>query len=127
MSQYKSLPAIVSWGIWINHNKGIFEGKVTTPQAVASNIMAITAHFMAVERPQRVRDIWPETIDKSYPWGYFNGAAQGDPKRCGAGAILHLIEKHSFRLKWSLGKGTNNKAEPLAIFILITFAHEKGV
>ena len=89
--------------------------------------MAIIAHFMAMERPQRMRDIRLETIDKSYPWGYFDGAAQGDLIRCGAGAILHLTENHSFRLKWSLGEGTNNKAELLAIFMLITFAHEKGV
>ena len=89
--------------------------------------MAITAHFMAVERPQRMRDIRSETIDKTYPWGHFDRVAQGNPIRCGVGAILHLTENHLFRLKWSLGEGSNNKAELLAIFMLITIAHEKGV
>ena len=40
---------------------------------------------------------------------------------------MHLSENHYFRLKWSLGKGTNNKAELLAIYMLLNFSHEKGL
>ena len=40
---------------------------------------------------------------------------------------MHMTENHYFRLKWGLGDGTNNKAELLAIYMLLTFAHEKGL
>ena len=106
VSQYKSLPAIASWGICINRNKGIFEGKITTPQIVASNIMAIAAHFMVVKRTQRMRDIRPETIDQSYPQGYFDGAGQGNHTRCDAGAIPMKKNINTIFKKWLVKHST---------------------
>ena len=90
MSTYKALPAIVCWGIWIRRNNDIFEDRITTPQVVASNILAIAAHFSTEQKQPRVREIRQETIDKSFPWGYFDRAAQGEPICCGAGAVLYL-------------------------------------
>ena len=46
---------------------------------------------------------------------------------CGAGALLYLEEGHYFRIRWGLGEGTNNKAELLALYMLMILAHENGV
>ena len=127
MFTYKSLPSILCWGVWIHRNNCIFEDRVTTPQVVASNILAIAAHFIAVEKPPRIREIRQEPIDKSFPWGYFDEAAQGDPISCGARAVLYPTEEHSYRLKWGLGDGTNSKAKLLALYMLLIFSHEKGL
>jgi hypothetical protein len=35
-------------------------------------------------------------LDKRIIWGYFDGANQGNPSGCGAGAILYIIECHFF-------------------------------
>lgn len=118
---------MVCWGIWIHMNKGIFEDRVTTPQVVASNILAIASFFSLDQKPPRVRDIWQEIIDKSFPWGYFDRAAQGDHIYCGVGVVLYLTEDHFFLLKWGLSLGTNNKAQLLALYMLLIFAHEKGL
>lgn len=48
---------MVCWGIWIHKNKGIFEDRVTTPQVVASNILAIASFFSLDQKPLCVRDI----------------------------------------------------------------------
>ena len=43
------------------------------------------------------------------------------------GAILFLEEGHFFRERWGLGEGTNNKAELLALYMLLLLAHEEGI
>ena len=95
LKTFKSLPTVVFWGIWIHRNRNIFEDKVTTPHLVAANSVAIANHFLAIQKPPRIRTLVQEVIDKSYPWGYFDGTTQGDPKMCGAGALLYL-EGHYF-------------------------------
>ena len=127
MSTYKSLPALVCWGIWIHRNRSILEEKTTTPQLIAANIVAIPNHFVTIQKPPGAKILEQETIDKSIPWGYFDGAAQGDLNVCGAGVILHLDNEHFFRLRLGLGEGTNNKAGLLTLYMLLIFAHENGV
>ena len=110
LKKFDSLPTVVSWGIWIHRNHSIFEDKVATPQLVASNLVAIANHFLTTQKSPRNRIPVQEVIDKTYPWGYFDGAAQGDPTMCGAGGVLFLEEGDHFRARWGLGEGTNNKA-----------------
>ena len=80
-----------------------------TPQLIAANSVAIANHYVFIQKPPRARILVPKAIDKSYPWGYFDGVVQGDPLVCGAGALLFLDEVHFFRIRWGLGEGTNNK------------------
>ena len=51
LKSYISLPAVVSWGIWIYRNRCIFEDRVVTPQLVATNAVAITNHFLSSQSP----------------------------------------------------------------------------
>lgn len=51
LKSFNSLPAVVSWGIWIYRNRSIFENKVVTPQLVAANSVAIANHFLTTQKP----------------------------------------------------------------------------
>ena len=42
-------------------------------------------------------------------WGYFDVATQGELKRCVAGGLLYIFEKHWYKFK-GLGNGTNSYA-----------------
>ena len=55
LKSFISLPVVVSWGIWIYRNQSIFEGKVVTPQLVATNLVAIANHFLTTKKPPRNR------------------------------------------------------------------------
>ena len=127
LKSFNSLPAVVSWGIWIYKNRSIFEDKIVTPQLVASNSVAIANHFLTTQKPPRNRIPVQEVIDKTYPWGYFDGASQGDPTMCGVGVVLFLEEGHHFQDRWGIGEGTNKKVELLALYMLMLLAHDKGV
>ena len=59
----------------------------------------------------KIRIVSVDNIDKTYPWGYFDGSAAGEPKICGAGGMLYISDEHYFSFKAGLGIGTNNYAE----------------
>ena len=74
-----------------------------------------------------IRSVVVENIDKTYPWGYFDGSAAGDPKICGAGGMLYISDGHYFSFRDGLGTGTNNFAKICALKILLTLAREKNI
>ena len=70
----------------------------------------------------RIRQVKVEVIDKTYPWGYFDGSAARNPKICGAGGVLFISDEHYYTFKAGLGFGTNNFAELIGLKLLITLA-----
>ena len=64
-------------------------------------------------------------IDRSMPWGFFDGEAQNN--LCGGGAILFLSENHSFELMVGLGEGSNNYVELMSLKLLLILQQRKGV
>ena len=75
----------------------------------------------------KIRIIIEEIIDKSQPWGFFDGSASSDPHLCGARGILFLKEDHFYTFKAGLGVGTNNYAELYALKLLLRLALDKQV
>ena len=75
----------------------------------------------------KIRSIIVENIDKTYPWGYFDGFAAGDPKIYGVGGMVYIFDENYFSFKAVLGTGTNNFAEISALKLLLTLAREKHI
>jgi ribonuclease HI len=65
-------------------------------------------------------------VNKLIPCGFFDGASQGEPRRCGAGGLLYLLDSHSFELSSSLGVGTKKIVELSIVILLLLFALERG-
>ena len=72
----------------------------------------------------KIRSVDVEIIEKSLPWGYFDGSAAGEPKRCGARGMLFISYEDFFSFKVGLGFGTNNLAKLCALKLLFTLARE---
>ena len=64
-----------------------------------------------------------ETIDKDFPWEYFDGAV--GIEGCGGGVVLYLSDSHYFHLKMSLGPGTNNYSKLNSLIFILIFSLEK--
>ena len=75
----------------------------------------------------KIRIISEEIIDKTKPWGFFDGSATGNPQLCGAGGILFLKVDHYITFKAGLGVGTNNLAELYALKLLLILALDKQI
>ena len=73
----------------------------------------------------KTRLVVEETIDKTFPWGYFYGSALGDPKVCGVGGIIYFSEDHYVSFKAGLEIGTNNFVEFYGIKLLLNLDLDK--
>jgi len=124
VSNQKFLPLLVIWGIWLARNKAIFDDKPSLSEHISALAVgmfnSIPEHIRAAKQK---RDLEVE-IDRTVPWGFFDGAAQNN--RCGGGAIFHLSDSHFFVLSAGLGEGSNNYAELMSLKLLLIFAIEKG-
>lgn len=64
-------------------------------------------------------------VDCSLPHVFFDGAAQDN--QCGADAVLYISSVHHFHLSFAASYGTNTRAELIALWILLCFAHSREV
>ena len=87
--------------------------------------MGLLRTFPQGDSVLKTRPVGAETIDKTYPWGFFDGSSSDDASACGAGGILYFSDKLSFSFKAGLGAGTNNIAELYALKLLLTLARMK--
>ena len=123
----KFLPIIALWFIWKARNLSCFEDTLMTPFQVATFSLGMLRSFPQDNLVVKIRNIVVENIDKTYPWGYFDGSVAGDPKLCGAGGMIYFYDEHYFSFKAGLVTGTNNFTEICALKLLLTFAREKHI
>ena len=71
-----ALPLLVIWGVWLDRNNLIFADKGCTPEITASLACGILSAFPQHIRVTRQRDVLDLEIDRTVPWGFFDGAAQ---------------------------------------------------
>ena len=105
-SKLKTLPLLIIWGIWLARNGAIFKEKGSIPEITSTQTVglykALPEYIRAAEQ-RRNLDI---ELDKTHPWGFFDGAAKKE--MCGGGAVLFLSDSHYFTLTMGLGVGSNN-------------------
>ena len=123
----RSLPIIVLWFIWKARNQSCFEDQSLMPSQVCSFSLGMLRSFPQDDYVMKIIPIFAETIDKTYPWGYFDRSAADASTSCGAGGILYISDNLSFSFKAGLGAGTNNTAELCALKLLLTLAREKDI
>jgi hypothetical protein len=81
----KALPLIVYWGIWLAHNKDIFQDQPSLPELIFTQGLAILSHFPHEKDIPPICITHPTLIDVSMPWAYFNDASQNNNQLCGGG------------------------------------------
>lgn len=59
--------------------------------------------------------------------GFFYGASQLRGSQCGASVVLKLVNGTVYKLDLGFGKGTNTRAELLALCVLLLFALKKNI
>jgi ribonuclease HI len=121
--RYRILPLLITWGVWLARNEAIFNEVSIAPEKTSLNSLAIFSSFAPSEGRNKNRTIKEVTIEKSTPWGFFDGASQ--QYTCGGGGLLYFSDTHYYTLTSGLGNGTNNYAELMSLKLLLAFAIEK--
>ena len=91
-----------------------------------AQIVALIHHFREPVKLLKHRPVREELIDKTLPWGFFDGASQDRQLRCGGGGVLFKSVSHYFHFSAGLGMGSNNYAELMSLRLLLLFALEQG-
>ena len=86
----RSLPIIETWFIWKARNHSCFDDFIPSPARVTASSLGLLSSYPQEKDTLKIRIITEEIIDKSQPWGFFDGSASGDPHLCGAEGILFL-------------------------------------
>ena len=73
--QFRALPLLHIWGIWLARNKATFLEKASSPEEVAKKGLEILSYFPQTKDSPAPRIILEEQIDKEIPWVFFDGAS----------------------------------------------------
>ena len=103
---FQMIPLIISWGIWIARNNLIFNDKGCSEVEIATKAVGLILFFLDADHPPCVTEVTVESINSEIPWGFFDGAAGGEPTRCGGGIILHLDAHNSVHYKAGFKHGS---------------------
>ena len=85
----KYLPIIALWFIWKARNLSYFEDTLLSPAQVATFSLGLLKSFPQDNLEVKIRTIAVEIIDKTYPWGYFDGSVAGE--LCGVGGMIFFF------------------------------------
>ena len=64
---------MVIWGIWLARNSTIFSDKAVSPEVTAAKSISILVAYPQKSKKPKVRNLSIVEIDKSRPWGFFDG------------------------------------------------------
>ena len=92
---------------------------------IVHRVLSYFDHVLATGSHTRVRNIsYPLYFDGDTV-GYFAGVELHGS--CGAGMVIQLEVNHSYLLCMNADKGTNTRAELLALWGLLFFARNRGI
>jgi hypothetical protein len=57
--------------------------------------------FLVASKPKNKRKVIPLILGEDVPWGFFDGACQGNLRPYGASGSIHLIGHHGWFQVWS--------------------------
>ena len=81
---------------WLEKNKCIFQGKELNIGLVSHQIRMSYGEICTPHQQKKSRRILDPVLDFTKYWGYFDGASQGKPGKCGAGILLYLTKSQFF-------------------------------
>lgn len=108
------------WIIWKWWNNAIFNG-IKSP--FMENFFNIVSSFQGLpQKPLKLKkDVYLDLSMElsAFPRAFFDGAEQNGS--CGCGFLIMVNENFHFSIHWNGGKGSNSKAEVMAVVGLLKF------
>ena len=111
-----------TWKSWLHKNHVFFGNPNISTFKVILNIWRKIRNGTRKSQKQNSQNIWTPMIDNMILVWYFDGATEDDGSKCGVKAILHIEKDQYFKAMWNCGRGTNNRGELLALWMLLWVA-----
>jgi ribonuclease HI len=86
---------------------------------VVQHALYLLTHYKVQKKLLKSMDVVPLVIEKSKPWGFFDGACQRNKNQCGIVFLLYFSDSSYISGYGNLGRGTNNQAKFQALLELM--------
>jgi hypothetical protein len=118
---YTTLPSIISWYVWLERNKVIFENRSPTVHIVIIRVLGGVGshkkkHFLKVDKP--IKEVEKDHLTK----GWFDGAALTNGGLSGIGGVLWLNEHSTINWTLNCGPRKNTREKLLGVWATLTIA-----
>lgn len=118
-SIHSSFPLYFFWGLWKMRNMILFDDFKLSLQHARSYIIHYVSDAPIQQRQPRLHLLFSPQVDNGRSCGFFDGAAQRGAG--GAGGLLIISHLEYYELSFNSGKGSNTRAELLALGGLLFF------
>lgn len=92
MKEYRSVHFLALWGIWLARNALLFEDRHIKTFQVFAQICSLFQHYRMTTKVSEARQIGEILIDKTIPWGLFDGASKG-PENLVLGGLIDIRQR----------------------------------
>ena len=105
---FRFLPLFIFWGTWLLRNHCLFENRKPSFSALISRIDGLINTHPVPIISHKPRSPGPAPL-KSFPCGYFDGAAAENVG--GAGFVIYINDTHFFSFSMGCGSSTNTRVK----------------
>jgi hypothetical protein len=126
LATLSTLPAYICWFVWQERNTTLFEDQQSSIQRVVHRVTVALQEYKVIPR-NIYRKKGHCCHNWSGPTGWFDGAAESSGLNSGAGGIIKLDGQCSYKWLINCGQGTNNRAELLGAWALLTLASRLSI
>lgn len=119
------LPIFISWIIWFTRNEVIFQNLKPDAVQCVKSVCYLLQNYPEEEHGKKVVSEGTFSFAVSQPVLFFDGAAQDG--LCATGRVIYINDHHHFSLRLNGGRGTNMKAEILALWVVLKVANSFGL
>jgi ribonuclease HI len=120
---YKYLPPLVIWHIWLARNKLIFENITPSINSIAFRALGMHQIWQDIHlTKEKTKILFNPFIAENITKGWFDGTTQRNDTLSGAGGLIRLTENSIYKWTFSCGSGTNTRAELLGVWATLHLA-----
>jgi ribonuclease HI len=122
------LPSLVCWSIWLVRNKKIFENGTPSTSSATYKTLGLYKNWNDIHTSKPRMQNTKQTPDlEDIPTGWFDGATQSNGTQSGAGGLIRITKKSSYRWTFNCGLGTNTRAELLGAWAMLHLASRLNI
>ena len=123
--QMRYLPLLMTWDIWLLHNRVLFEYLYPSSNHTIHIIKEKLSKHKVKVFTKTPRNLNGLSLEYDFPVGFFYGAST----LCKGGVGVHLMisTDHYFFLKLGCGQSTDTQSELLALQVLLSFSKHIGL
>lgn len=104
-----------------------FSKQIDSPISNKTFGCAVVSGIQTGEESRKATTLGRTSIEKAFPWAFFNGVSQGEPPLVGSGGVIFLSKESKIEIRFARGQCSNNKVELVALWVVLKVVLSLGI